>query len=439
MEEGLGWSRMWARLRPLSAATQHTQPLDGLRGVAVLLIVMLHVTHTLTRDARGRGWTALGLMDAEKVRAVWGFGATGVSLFFVLSGFLLFMPYARRLFSIGQQPSPTSFYRKRALRILPGYWTSLLLIVILIAPGYIEKQEKWPDVIKHFLLIHNFDPTTFGTINPVYWSMAIEVQFYLLLPLVAAGLVALGRRGRWGWLTTAIVAGLLASPLYSWLTTLIVWPTQGFTIAGGLSLARYFGSFALGIAASILYIAATEAKVSWLPAAQAQRLGKIAGLVGATLYLAFILLNVVMRPGDASKPSDALNTINYFFREPIMAICYSGLLLGVILGWPRWARALSGRFLIFIGGVSYSLYLWNEPITRKLVVPLALQMPSEGLAILAAIGLTMLVTLPLAFIFYTLIERPFIRIRLRQQLPAPAKSEPMREAAVHSHQERNIQ
>ncbi len=388
------------------------------------MIVALHLTNTLTVAARGRGWWALDFVDQEKARAVWGFLGSGVGLFFVLSGFLLFMPYIRSMLGLTNFPSTANFYRKRALRILPGYWASLLLIITLVAPGYVTKPDKWPHVFIHFFLVHNFDPATWGTINPVYWSLAIEAQFYLLLPLLALALISVGKR--WGWRGLAVMLAMLAAltPL-SYLLNSATQTTDN-TFSPLFAVAAFLHSsvnFVVGIACSIIYIIATEqSEQGWLTLEWAQRIARRVSVAALLLYAILIVFTVWFRP------SALLDWFNGVFREVVTASIYGGILLGVMLGWRSWARLFSNRLLLFAGGISFSLYLLNEPITRTRIVPFVIGFPSQWLAILVGVGMIICITLPLTFIFYTLFERPFMMLRLRRfprsERPQPAPLTP---------------
>src|SRR5689334_7769095 len=104
----------------MKTSSRHTIPsLDGLRALAILLVIWCHV------DVQGFVSHMLG---PGILRSVAAFGFSGVFLFFILSGFLLFLPYARSLLGHAPWPSVKQFYQRRALRILPVYFVALSVL-----------------------------------------------------------------------------------------------------------------------------------------------------------------------------------------------------------------------------------------------------------------------------------------------------------------------
>ena len=102
---------------PTNGAGQSIAALDGLRGIAVILVVVFHTIYFMSISPTT---SAVTLTLLTKTQPVWNIASSGVHLFFVLSGFLLFMPYARFLFGIKKAPNTRGFYLRRPLRILPA-------------------------------------------------------------------------------------------------------------------------------------------------------------------------------------------------------------------------------------------------------------------------------------------------------------------------------
>lgn len=168
--------------------------LDGLRGLAAVAIVVHHAW-----QFSGHPVAPLGIW--------WNGLALGVPLFFCLSGFLVYAPWARAAIDrTARVPELGRFYALRAARILPLYWLTLGVAVLLLhGTGHWRSLEGWR-LLQLVVLAQNLSPETAGMVNPPAWSLAVEVAFYALVPLI--GLLALRLLRGWG----PGVTGTAASP-----------------------------------------------------------------------------------------------------------------------------------------------------------------------------------------------------------------------------------
>ncbi len=388
------WSTWRKRLWPESGAVNPNPALDGLRAVAALLVLLFHAWSIVPNYIQpGQSPSAYPLWYAK----------TGVNLFFVLSGFLLFLPYAQWLLGIREQPDIRLFYKRRALRVVPAYWASLIIIGILLhpaAPG---------DLLIHFAFLSNTNWDSVFSINGVYWTMAIEVQFYVTLPLIALGMYALARRIG---LLQAIVAALLGlfalSVASTYLThigglDLLTMPVVSSFLVQYAAMPYWLGVFACGIACSLIYTYATKIypkrAAADLPVAKlwTQRSGNYALLAGVVLL---ILLSMVPFLRDI------------WMQQALFGLGYAGILFGVLFGSPSLRWPLANPVMRFVGLISYSFYIWHHAalivVGPKLHGALAGQYHT---IVLFVIGLA--ITIPIAYLSYQVFERPFIAVRMR--------------------------
>jgi peptidoglycan/LPS O-acetylase OafA/YrhL len=174
-------------------AQGHLVFLDQCRGVAILLVFLCHCTINFTggtnewflypfRYAMQVVSGKLSLPDLAAFITLFPFrvGWVAVPIFFVVSGFCIHLSYCQ-----ARRPSLTAFYIRRVFRIYPAYLVALLVFATVF-PGTslpFTKLTHWAILISHLFQFHNFFETSVSAINGVYWTIAIEVQLYLLYPL----------------------------------------------------------------------------------------------------------------------------------------------------------------------------------------------------------------------------------------------------------------
>ncbi len=395
------------RLNPPS--TDRNRALDGIRGLAILWVFAFHANALLvgvTADAPA-GW---GQSLAEK-------GLLGVQLFFVLSGFLLTRHWMTAAAAGVAYPSIGHFFARRALRILPTYWLHLALLFGLILPilrgGYaiLGTDIGLTNLWLHIPLLHFLHPGSSSSLglNMALWSLSLEAQFYLLLPFLAPLFV----RNR---VLIALPAALLIA--LAWKTyapaLLMEWvylnvspsrlvffdPVSGHADPFPPEMMRFFLerqlpgeliAFALGMAAANLYTRLRSCE----PAPQPLRaidLAALAFLVLATptlIHLSFgeILTGVGWR----------------LLGMPLFLVGCTLLVLAAALRTPLIGRIFASAVLVPIGIVSYSLFLWHEPVLRLVATGRLLPNACDGAPcrVALAFGISLLV----AAASYILTER----------------------------------
>ena len=217
---------------PASRAVNHIGFLDGVRGVAIMLVVTYHA---LSAGCNGMGqlhWRRF-LRDFQDTPPSFlpflpmTLGWLGVAVFFAASGFCIHLSYEK---SSRKEFKP--FFVRRFFRIYPPYLVALCFFALLF-PDTRLKMDSLQDIAQfwsHFLMVHHINVRLFYGINPSFWSIVIEAQLYLIYPL----LLLLARR--YGWAIALLVAGLAEvslrgaaclcyipdwlhfSPLYYWLS-----------------------------------------------------------------------------------------------------------------------------------------------------------------------------------------------------------------------------
>ena len=398
----MGRSKIVTFLKPLDNGSQEIRALDGLRAAAALSIVVFHALH-----AEDFQHSALGGVLGN----FFWFLPTGVHLFFVLSGFLLFLPYARALLLNRPLPGFWRFYQRRALRILPAY------LVVLVALAWLQSAHRGTPVtgeslLAHLLMIHDmFVPFNRDFEGP-FWTLAVEAQFYLLLPVLAlllAKIVGATRsRARLLGGIGVLIAGALAVRgvdivLMDWLHA---GTSHGFArefvlFTMGMQ-GKYLEVFMVGMLASAVYIISVEH--DGMSRALRRRLGLVA-LWGA-LVIVLLAVPFIRYGGTIFGPGQTWNA-GVLIYPLVVGVGYSTLLLAILWGSRPVRWLFEAPPTRFVGHISYSLYLWHDPIILAMV-PLFAAFP-----LVVRVACAFLV----AYLSYQFVERPFLARRRRGERP----------------------
>src|SRR5262245_51706756 len=168
----------------MNGQSGHVPALDGVRGVAIALVFLYHLDGTIRVIFPGTPCHVPGFAFLQLVVS----GHTGVTLFFILSAYLLTPPFLVEMRG-GTRVDRMAWFTRRARRILPLYWVAVVPATVLVEPHRVGVWLAWPAF--RFADLWLAEPLAPSVI--VWWALSTEVQFYLALPLVAVLL----RPGRW--------------------------------------------------------------------------------------------------------------------------------------------------------------------------------------------------------------------------------------------------
>ncbi len=193
------------------AEVGNIESIEGLRGVAVILVVLFHYLVVRT-PAAADPWNAF-VSRHHALAVIVGNGYLGVDLFFLITGFLLILPWARHAYHGKPPPSAKDFYIRRIRRIVPAYYVQLAVLLGVVMP-ILHGIDYWKrdiefigyNAVAHLLFLHYTTPISSASMsaNGPLWTLALEAQYYVLLPLFAGRFVRAPLRWGLGLVAAAI-------------------------------------------------------------------------------------------------------------------------------------------------------------------------------------------------------------------------------------------
>jgi peptidoglycan/LPS O-acetylase OafA/YrhL len=342
--------------------------IDGLRFIAIASVVLFHLGGELgVRSGR--------IVPIEHryigLFSLMGNGDRGVRLFFVISGMILALPFARYALRQGQKVSLRKYYMRRLTRLEPPYVISVILFTTMLAiysRGHLQPDYGWHALTSLFYL-HGVTYGDASPVNPVTWSLEVEIQFYLLAPLVMQLFRIRGRVLRRVVMLVAILAiGLAEAPGQN--NPRII-----------LSIFFYLQYFLAGLlVADVFVLELAEMKSTWL--------WDVAGLAGLAFMYGF---------GHDRYSAHVLLPF-------VLAIVCLAAMRSLVL-----RRFVANPWIAVIGGACYSIYLLHLALmaaifkaTRSLIV-VRFDFLENFLIQCVVTGLPILL---LSLVFYRYVERP---------------------------------
>lgn len=359
-----------------STRSGRSDAVDGLRGLAALSVLVFHAwLYTRADVSAGARETVVDYALHE--------GRLGLVLFFVLSGFLLWRPWVAAGRGRRERPGVVTYLVHRAARVAPGYYLALLGSIALLWGAEGTPGVRLPDaeLLPLFLVFaQNFDPGAVMKLDPPMWTLAVEVSFYLLLPLVAVLSLRLPRR-------RAVQA---LAPL----ALLAVGVAWNHDIAGGGSI----------VAGKVLPAMLPYFALGMLTAVALDGRPRFGGRVAWPLLLAGCLLVAADAVWQAHGAAIQSGSYSYRIWRDLPAAAGFALIVAAAAGGNGSGTALlRARPLVGFGTISYGVYLWH--------VPLLLYARHLGLLPLQTLPATLVVlllTVPAAAASWRWVERPAI-------------------------------
>lgn len=362
----------------MSASHEKLAAINGLRGLAIIGTVFHHSFYL--QFAYGHGPSAMPAWANLIASSGW----MGVNLFFFLSGFVLYLPYASGERSIHGQGAYGDFYRRRAKRLLPLYTLVWLLSVIFVAGYKIDSTSFLAAAFLYGFVYFPFTPMTFFPPgNWVLWSVGVEIWFSVLFPLVADGL----KRVRW---PLFLITATAVSCCVRWFGHHVTPPSGEILNYISDSVLGRMDEFCWGMFAAHLFSSSRRPRFG-VPAAA---LGCV--LLGVSMAIWWLTMNQLL-----------VTTVRTF-ANPLFSV---GALLITMHALERrsvMTRLLELRALQLLGLMCFSIYVWHGIVMLKFGASI-----HTGAA---AYGSYLLCTFVLAWLTYRYVEFGYVK-SWRELLP----------------------
>ena len=381
--------------------------LDSVRAIAALSVVVFHASFwsqiTLTGSALAPFLTRLDV---------------GVTIFFVLSGFLLYRPFVRARLLGTPPPRAIAYGWRRMLRIVPAYWLALTVIALVIPkPDTFEPGHA----VVYYGFLQIYGDLALGGISQA-WTLCVEVTFYALLPLWALALRRLPATVR----SELVALAALAAVGTAWILAAVLTAADPEHANAGrmlLWLPAYLDHFALGMALAVISVAGERdgrAPLAWV--------GRWpwAPWLGAAAAFFVVAVGIGLSPENRlDAPMDAAQTIARHWLYAAVAV---GVLLPAAFGPPgRGAvrRLLAHPVLLYLGVISYGVYLWHNAAMEEVVGQIGRDGSWGDFLLYLAVGVVAAVVL--ATLSWRLLERPLLRLKRL----VPDRAQPVRDPDSH--------
>jgi peptidoglycan/LPS O-acetylase OafA/YrhL len=396
--------------------TRHPLPprrfpgLDGLRAIGAVFVLTTHVGFHSGASLNSAFNGILSRMDS------------GVAIFFVISGFLLFRPHAVAWLRGEVRPRASVYARHRALRILPALWLAVAGAAVLLPH---DADVSIAHYAFHATLTQIYVPGHETSGLTQMWSLSTEAAFYLALPVLAWAFFRYGDPTRRGVVARLAVLATLPAVGAAWMALAAATghPQWGVWLPG------FVGWFGLGMALALWQAARSSGVLrhTWLD--DLARHPWTVWSLAAGLYL--VIISPLGGPYDLSPPTPG--------QAATKNVAYAALGLLVVLpavaalrevDEPSAVRALGGRLGRFLGDISYGLFCYHLIVLGLVEQALGYRIFTGGFPRLWVA--TLAITVGVAALSFYALERPIMRRGRRAERPGPSPATPDTAAATAS-------
>jgi peptidoglycan/LPS O-acetylase OafA/YrhL len=370
--------------------TKRNSALDSLRGLSTILIVVYHISFV-------SGYT---VAHANSSGAYIDRLNIGVAIFFVLSGFLIFRPFAHSLIHGSPLPKTRNYYLKRAARILPGYWLALFVLAGLDALTIVNTSG----FIRNVFIVHSFTEHNVFTGIRQAWTLTVEMSFYVVVPAFAFVFVRQTKRRDGPVSVSSLLKALSVLFLSAYVFRLFIHQTDfWFLKTAHIWLPSHMDTLALGMGLAVLVEAPTSSET--LSKVRIFLANHTGAFVLSSVFVWFMSANINMAIG-LNKSEFHIELLGHFLYGMASVLLVAPFCVD---SRSLLVKAMSLRLFTWLGTISYGIYLWHMAFLDGNFADKYMPYTENDGQVLLRFLVVLPASIAIASLSYYVIERPIMR------------------------------
>ncbi len=342
--------------------TGYVGALDGIRALAIITVAHFHLWQQswLTINFQT---PALAKFGIPNISLDWlqRYGSFFVDMMILLTGFCLFLPYARYMVEGGEKRpglpdryEVRNFYIKRIARIVPSYYfCTFVYLFVLIIPGkhyasaaeFFKDEALWHQMFANMTFTQTMSAETYIStpFNGALWTVAVEMQFYLIFPFLA-----------WCFRKKPMLTYFATLGISYWYIRFKVMPMDDGNFRWHLNqMPAMLCVFATGMLGALIFVSV----------ANNIKRGRFTGILFTLMaVVSFLAVRFILRKGPGST-----NNLRWQLElRFLLALFYLLICIGVIFSVKWFRKIFDNKFMHFLAGISYNLYIWHQVIAVQL-------------------------------------------------------------------------
>ena len=341
----------------------YLKPLDGIRAIAILIVAWYHIWQlSWLQPIKETNALAVFNIDSINFDFMVRTGYQMVDVMILLSGFCLFLPHAKSMVLGTKEPDIKSFYKKRVARIAPSYYFCIIFMFILaiVRHNYATNGQMFEDFLSHVFFVHTYTKQGYiGTkLNGVLWTLAVEVQFYLIFPLVAK----IFKKKP----VLTYFSMVLASWMFdNWVIINNVDPAEyGMWIN---QLPTFLSVYANGMMAALIVVKFADIFNHYLEQKGEGELEQNKRIIGYFFTGLMILGIYVYYKLSKDLCSSTISNLWQIENRYEFSLLFAMIIIASVFAAPIVQSLLGNKVTKFLSGISFQFYIWHQVIAVKLM------------------------------------------------------------------------